>query len=68
MGLRSSINAKCKDCIYDDANPGNWRQQVTWCTVTTCPLYEVRPTSASAREAPQIDQEGAAISAGEASE
>lgn len=46
-GLRSKINAKCIECIYDDAGGagGNWRQQVTACTSTGCPLYSVRPVS-----------------------
>lgn len=44
--LRAAINAKCRDCIYDpQAGLGNWRQQVTGCTVTDCPLYPVRPVS-----------------------
>ena len=45
-GLRGKINAKCCECIYDDA-PGNgtWRQQVEACSSLACPLYEVRPTS-----------------------
>lgn len=41
--LRAHINEKCKDCSYDPANPGNWRQQVTNCDVPKCPLYPVRP-------------------------
>ena len=45
MGLRSSINAKCKQCIYDPSNGGTWRQQVDACTVVSCPLFDVRPQS-----------------------
>ena len=45
MSLRKAINEKCKDCIYDKLGEGNWRQQVTACTCTTCPLYPVRPQS-----------------------
>lgn len=45
MSLRKAINAKCKDCIYDPVAPGTWRQQVTLCAVTTCPLWDVRPTT-----------------------
>lgn len=41
--LRKAIDAKCKDCIYDPVAPGTWRIQVFFCTVRTCPLYEVRP-------------------------
>jgi len=61
MGLRSAINDKCRDCIYDSAQPGNWRQQVTWCRVTGCPLYPVRPMSSSEREAPKNGQNGASL-------
>jgi len=42
-GLRARVNLMCKDCIYDEKAPGSWRKQVQNCTVTLCPLYEVRP-------------------------
>jgi len=45
--LRKAVNAKCKDCIYDNLAPGTWRQQVTLCTVNMCPLWEVRPRAAT---------------------
>jgi len=45
MSLRKAVNGKCKDCIYDDAAAGTWRQQVTLCSSLDCPLYEVRPQS-----------------------
>lgn len=42
--LRSAINAKCKECIYDPlAGGGSWKKQVTACTSPNCPLFEVRP-------------------------
>ncbi len=44
-GLRFCIDMMCKDCIYDPLASGKWRQQVGNCTVTRCPLYEVRPQS-----------------------
>lgn len=44
-GLRGKVDAKCLSCIYDPQAPGNWRQQVSACTVTSCPLYSVRPQS-----------------------
>ena len=47
MGLRKSINDKCKDCIFDNCAAGNWRQQVTICSAKSCPLWEVRPTSSA---------------------
>ena len=47
MSLRRVINEKCKDCIYDPASSGTWRQQVALCSIKTCPLWDVRakPTS-----------------------
>jgi hypothetical protein len=51
MTRQQAINAKCKDCIYDTMAPGNWRQQVTACTVISCPLYEHRPRSVSGTRA-----------------
>jgi len=43
--LRTAIDEKCRDCIFDPAAVGNWRQQVTLCSVYSCPLWEVRPVS-----------------------
>ena len=44
VSLRKSINAKCKDCIYDPSSGGGtWRQQVAKCSATSCPLWAVRP-------------------------
>jgi hypothetical protein len=52
VSLRESINAKCKECIFDPlSGRGNWRQQVTACTSHACPLYPVRPTSEGRHEA-----------------
>jgi hypothetical protein len=46
--LRASIDAMCKSCIYDPvAGKGTWRQQVEACTAPHCPLFAVRPLSAS---------------------
>jgi hypothetical protein len=45
LSLRKAINDKCKDCIYDELDKGNWRQQVGDCRVFNCPLYPVRPVS-----------------------
>lgn len=56
-GLRNKINAYCVSCIYDTKAPGNWKQQVTACTVTDCPLYSVRPIS-SAKTAVKLGSEG----------
>ncbi len=48
-GLRGRINAKFAECIYDPSpgGGGNWRQQITACTASDCPLYPVRPVSKS---------------------
>ena len=48
FSLRACVNDKCKSCIYDPEAAGTWLQQVTLCSVTTCPLYPVRPVSKSA--------------------
>ena len=44
-GLRASINAMCRQCLYDPHAAGNWRQQVEACTSPGCALYAVRPRS-----------------------
>lgn len=56
--LRKAVNEHCRDCIYDhmDKGAGNWRQQVTNCTVAKCALYEVRPMSKS-RKAGELASE-----------
>lgn len=38
-----AIAAKCRDCLYDDRASGTWRQQVSACHLTDCPLWRVRP-------------------------
>lgn len=54
MGMRQAINDKCKDCIYDPLDRGNWRQQVEACTCTDCSLWPYRPKSKSgAKSAPE---------------
>lgn len=52
MTRQQSINAMCKSCIFDPSAPGNWRQQVQSCQITTCPLYGYRPKSRSKRPLP----------------
>lgn len=47
ISLRNRINDHCRQCIYDPCSPGSWRQQVTLCSVKSCPLYDVRPKSTS---------------------
>jgi hypothetical protein len=41
--LRKRIDQHCKSCIYDSLAPGTWRQQVTLCSVKSCPFHDVRP-------------------------
>lgn len=42
LSLRCAINAKCYDCIGQDADP-DWRGNIRNCVCTDCPLYAVRP-------------------------
>lgn len=41
--LRSAVNDKCRECIYDPLARGTWREQVAACESGNCPLHEVRP-------------------------
>ena len=43
--LKKCIEAKCKDCTYDEKAPGTWREQVELCRVTKCALWPVRPVT-----------------------
>lgn len=43
IGLRKAADNHCRSCIYDEAEPGTWRQQVELCTATDCDLYQLRP-------------------------
>lgn len=45
MSLRKAINDKCRDCIYNQSNLGNFRQQVSMCPQIECSLWVVRPVS-----------------------
>ena len=47
MTRQQAINAKCKDCIYDDKAAGTWRMQVEQCELTACALHSYRPKSRS---------------------
>jgi len=55
--LRQAINAKCRECIFDRHGEGNWKQQVTACSSTRCPLYTVRPTSLSVEKTANLPPE-----------
>jgi hypothetical protein len=41
--LKKCIEEKCKDCTYDKADDGTWRDQVERCNVRSCALWPVRP-------------------------
>jgi hypothetical protein len=45
LSLRSMIDAKCKECIYDPGpySRGTWREQVAACNNVNCPLHPARP-------------------------
>lgn len=63
--LRGAINAFCRACIHDPhAGAGTWREQVTACTSTRCPLFAVRPVTGKAVKAP-FAAAAAAIAAGQ---
>lgn len=47
--LRAAIDAKCKSCIHDPWSRGNWREQVSACSSSNCPLHPVRPISGASR-------------------
>ena len=43
MSLRGAINAKCRDCIYDEAAAGSAAVQIELCASwDTCALWPVR--------------------------
>lgn len=42
--LRNAIDAMCRACIYDPGSgTGAWREQVSACSSSNCPLHPVRP-------------------------
>lgn len=45
--LRTAINAKCKECIYDSCAPCTWREQIAQCSAIRCPLWPLRPAPSS---------------------
>jgi hypothetical protein len=49
MSRTKAINDKCKDCIYDPAVGGTWREQVQLCTSEkSCALWPYRPKTTKA--------------------
>ena len=49
--LRLAINAKCYDCIGQDADP-DWRGSIRNCVCNDCPLFLVRPYQRKTEFAP----------------
>ena len=47
MTRQKAIDAKCRECIYDELADGTWRMQVEQCELTACALYPYRPVSRS---------------------
>jgi hypothetical protein len=45
-----AIDAKCKDCCYDELDIGTWREQVERSPCGSCPLYEFRPKTIRAEQ------------------
>ena len=54
MSLRNAINQKCKDCIYDPEVEGGWKQQVSLCELSDCPLWEYRPHPRTSAQSPKM--------------
>lgn len=60
--LRQAINAKCRECIYDPLGGGTAAQQITCCTLSDCPLYLVRPITATTLPVRLLDRFNVQIS------
>ena len=45
VGMRKRINDNCIECVYDQSDAGNWRQQVQACTLVRCQFWDIRPIS-----------------------
>jgi len=52
MTRQEAIDAKCKDCIFDPAEQGTWRQQVKACDIESCALHQYRPKPYKPRKQP----------------
>jgi hypothetical protein len=60
---QQAINAFCKECIYDPACAGTWKQQTEACTSPECVLYPYRPTSKRAHTASEENPAGTVLEA-----
>lgn len=56
MTLRKAANEMCKNCVYDKAEKGTWREQVEACNCVTCPLYAHRPLSGEGIKARRLEK------------
>lgn len=45
MSRTKALNEHCRNCIYDKAVPGTWREQVEACTSQHCALWQHRPVT-----------------------
>ena len=59
--LRSRIDLMCRDCIYDSGERGTWRQQVSRCEATECPLHGVRPMPVKVKNCAKTDEFSGAL-------
>jgi hypothetical protein len=55
---KQAINQNCRTCIYDPANAGNWRQQVTLCACHDCAMWQWRPVSFRDLPEPLLNEYG----------
>jgi len=56
MSLQKAINAKCRDCNYDQLDTGNWRQQIESCTSEDCALWPYRPVTGATKAARKAEK------------
>lgn len=45
--MRKAVNAKCRECTYDQNDRGSAAQQIAVCIATDCPLHPIRPVTCS---------------------
>ena len=50
ISWRKAVDAKCRECNYDEFDNGSWRAQVESCTMIDCALYAIRPVTGETRK------------------
>ena len=40
---KDAIDAKCRDCNYDEYSAGTFKEQTAACVCANCPLHSFRP-------------------------